>query len=561
MKSISVIFARCFLFLSLGLVVVGKPAILHADTNLVPNPSVEQANGNLPANWSTSRWGTNTTQFTHESSGAQDGLRSLKVEMTAFSSGDAKWYFQPVLVKPSTEYAFVHYYQSNVATKLEGKLTKTDGSVAYLNLGTLSSQSGWTQNSVSFTTPSNAKEITIYQLIRSVGILRTDAYFLQEVEPPGVEGNVPNSSLEQFSVSNPNQPLSWRTSRYGSNNAVFSYLSSGHTGTKSVKTEITSYSSGDAKWYYAPQPIAPNQLFQFTDWYKSSLSSRVYAVVTKTDGTTQYIRLANAPASSSWTKYSDTFTTPSNASTLTIHHQIQGVGYLTVDDYAVTEYVPSTFNRALVSLTFDDGYRSVYDSALPLLTRYNVPSTQYLVSGYLGFSRYMTRAQVEQFRDAGHQLAGHTVNHARLTDLSDTAIVYQLTQSQNDLESWFGVPIEDFASPFGAYNDRTVGFIRQYYRTHRSVESGYNTKQSITVNNLKVQNLYNTTTVSEVRGWLQQAKNDKSWLILVCHEVLVGGDRYSVTPANLEKFLQEINASQVQATTVDQALDELLPQL
>src|SRR5688572_7259062 len=81
-------------------------------TNLIPNPSVETAEGNTPQAWLTGNWGTNATQFSYLNTG-YTGNRSLKVEMTQHTDGDAKWYFTPQPVAAGQDYIFSDFYQSN----------------------------------------------------------------------------------------------------------------------------------------------------------------------------------------------------------------------------------------------------------------------------------------------------------------------------------------------------------------------------------------------------------------------------------------------------------------
>src|SRR4029078_9345771 len=64
---------------------------------------------------------------------------------------------------------------------------------------------------------------------------------------------VPNPSVETADPANANKPQDWITDKWGTNTSAFSVLSTGRTGNKSLKVETTSYTSGDAKWYYTPQ--------------------------------------------------------------------------------------------------------------------------------------------------------------------------------------------------------------------------------------------------------------------------------------------------------------------
>ncbi len=85
--------------------------------NLILNPSLAIANpsGSAPVNWQTGQWGNNIPVFSYTTDPIT-GAKSLLVQMSSFTSGDAKWYFDPVEVLPNTQYLYSDSYKSNVAT-------------------------------------------------------------------------------------------------------------------------------------------------------------------------------------------------------------------------------------------------------------------------------------------------------------------------------------------------------------------------------------------------------------------------------------------------------------
>lgn len=379
-------------------------------------------------------------------------------------------------------------------------------------------------------------------------------------ETPVITDGVPNNSLEQVS-SITGYPLGWYKGGWGTNTATLTLLNTGHTGSHSVKTEITSYTSGDAKWYYDAQPAVAGKTYIFKDYFQSNISSRVVVEFQLADGSFTYSELKSAPASTDWKQYYASFTAPANAKLMRAMHLISAVGYLITDDYQVTDYVPVGFNRGLVSITFDDGVGSQYTGAFPLLQKYSMPATFYLTSDFLNTSFYMTSSNAAELKQAGHQLAAHTVDHKNLTTLTDSELDFELLYSRQQLESAFGGTFNDFATPFGAYNDTVLAKIKQDYRSHRSVEPGYNSKDNFNIYDIVVQNVLTTTKPSEVQAWLQKAAQDKTWLVLVYHQVDNSSDGYSVTSSDFESHLQMIQSSGLFSVTMDQALGEILPQM
>src|SRR5690606_27860511 len=115
--------------------------------------------------------------------------------------------------------------------------------------------------------------------------------------------------------------------------------------------------------------------------------------------------------------------------------------------------------------------------------------------------------------------ASHTVTHQDLTKATTSQLNYELAQSKADLSDLLGVTAKNLASPYGAYNTKVVNAVKPLYRSHRTVDEGYNTKENFDPYHLKVQNIILEKTTDDVAGWVNQAKADKSWLIVVDHSV------------------------------------------
>ncbi len=559
-----------FLALAISLTVItpfsgavfAQPAI--AATNFITNPSVETADSGLPSSWLENSWGTNTPTFTYQNTG-QNGARSLSVQMSSYVSGDAKWYFAPVAVTGGHSYVFSDYYKATVQTFLVAQIDDGGGNLNYFQIGNaLAASSSWKKISSGFTVPAGVATLTVFHLINKNGTLQTDNFDMHEADQGiAVTNGVPNFSLEQVSEINSKKPAGWSSSSWGTNTSNFTYLTGGaHSGTHAVKTQITSYVSGDAKWFYQSQPVSGGQKLTFSDYYKANIASRVVLEFTNLDLTQTYVELKSTPVSSVWAKYSDSFTTPAAAVSLTVFHLISAVGTLSTDDYSVNLYVPTGFNRALVSLTFDDGFASQYTSGGALLLQYNFNATFFITTGFLNSSfYYMTDSTVMDLKNSGNEIADHTVSHPRLTGLSGLDLTSELHDSQAYLQNHFGVTANDFASPFGEVDDQVLTGVKTYFRSHRGVADGYNYKDSFDIYNLKVKNVLVTTTTAEVEAWLQEAARTKGWLILVYHQVDSGGDTYSVLPKNFASQLDAINRSLLAVVTIDQALNEVSPQV
>ncbi|NYI04745.1 polysaccharide deacetylase family protein [Allostreptomyces psammosilenae] len=103
----------------------------------------------------------------------------------------------------------------------------------------------------------------------------------------------------------------------------------------------------------------------------------------------------------------------------------------------------------VVSLTFDDGSEDHYLHVLPSLREHGMTGTFYVNSGRVGAPGYLTAAQLRALAAEGHEIGGHTADHARLTELDEAERGHQICDDRAALLD-LGLPVRNFAHPFGA---------------------------------------------------------------------------------------------------------------
>lgn len=535
----------------------------EAAGNLIPNAGVETPAGNAPYLWSSNSWGTLSASFAYATSG-QSGSRSVYAKVSNYQSGDAKWYFNPVAVRANQRYVFSNYYKSTAESNTFLRYEKTDGTLQYVWLGGNPASSDWVQKTYNFTTPADVASVSVYHVLNANGELWTDTFALSEdtsTPDPTPASLILNPSVETIG-SNGTTPANWSTNTWGNNTAAFALVNDGRTGTKALKTTVTAYGDGDAKWFFDPVRLTPGKDYVFSDYYKATVDSRVVVQITDTAGASSYLELPGAPASSGWSKYSASFTMPAGGVTATVFHLLSRAGSLTTDDFAIDPYQSVGFNRGLVTLSFDDGWEVNSKNALPIMQQYGFLSNQFYATTFIKNSTVAnTRQLIQNFVNAGHEIGSHTITHSDLTTLSDSKLNTELVDSKTYLESYLGKPVTYFASPFGAYDTRVTDRIMQSYAVQRTVDTGYNTKDNFDVTKLKVQNILNTTTAADVDGWVKKAIAEKTWLILVYHRVAPNPGPYDTTVPLFRAQMQAIKDSGIAVRTITQSLNELRPQL
>jgi peptidoglycan/xylan/chitin deacetylase (PgdA/CDA1 family) len=125
--------------------------------------------------------------------------------------------------------------------------------------------------------------------------------------------------------------------------------------------------------------------------------------------------------------------------------------------------------RGVVALTFDDGFASVHANAFPLLVRYGLPVTVFLVAGTLDGGDVelppgrpnLTRDQVLEMQEAGVRFESHTHSHRILTSLQDPECADDLRSSRESLEGLLGRPVTMLAYPGGFHDARVRRIARE----------------------------------------------------------------------------------------------------
>lgn len=115
-----------------------------------------------------------------------------------------------------------------------------------------------------------------------------------------------------------------------------------------------------------------------------------------------------------------------------------------------------------VVITIDDGYRSIYDRAWPILKEFAYPFTVFLYVEGLekGYSNYLTWAQVKEMQAAGVDFQDHGYSHARMANpppgLDDRAyrqwLKGDLVKSGRILQQRLGLRPDYLAVPYGEYS-------------------------------------------------------------------------------------------------------------
>ncbi len=129
-----------------------------------------------------------------------------------------------------------------------------------------------------------------------------------------------------------------------------------------------------------------------------------------------------------------------------------------------------------VLITFDDGYIDNYKNAYPILQKYGLKGSIYIVTDYLNvYPNYLTWQIAKEMQDSGSiDIQCHTMTHVALSELSSLeALYHEAVDSKKAIEMHLKKSVTSLAYPCGAYNDEVQSVVKEAgYRTAFTVRYG-----------------------------------------------------------------------------------------
>lgn len=123
--------------------------------------------------------------------------------------------------------------------------------------------------------------------------------------------------------------------------------------------------------------------------------------------------------------------------------------------------------RKTVVLTIDDGYKSFYENALPLLKKYKMPATLFINTETVGSNDYMSWSQLKEAMTANVEIGNHTHTHSYFLNENEktryATFEKEIVTSQTIIADHLNVTPAIFAYPYGEFDEGMRAVVKKLH--------------------------------------------------------------------------------------------------
>ena len=151
--------------------------------------------------------------------------------------------------------------------------------------------------------------------------------------------------------------------------------------------------------------------------------------------------------------------------------------------FAFLDYRQALPKKSMM-ITMDDGFRSVYDIAFPIMKKYGFTATLFVYTDFVGISRSaITWDQLREMKANGFSIGSHTVAHSDLTKKGEdeseqdflSRIKKELRDSKKIIDKKMGQDTIILAYPYGNCDQRVIEYSKEAgYKMAMTVKRGGN---------------------------------------------------------------------------------------
>jgi peptidoglycan/xylan/chitin deacetylase (PgdA/CDA1 family) len=147
----------------------------------------------------------------------------------------------------------------------------------------------------------------------------------------------------------------------------------------------------------------------------------------------------------------------------------QQLKYLKDHGYTTISFKEADTNISKIKkpiiITFDDGFRTVYRYAYPLLQKYAMKATLFLAPKYIDENNdyYLSWDMVrEMSTKGGIEIGSHTYTHIDMRSLDKENLLEEFRQADSSIKRETGIKSKVICFPYGVFNIQTIRALNEY---------------------------------------------------------------------------------------------------
>jgi len=178
--------------------------------------------------------------------------------------------------------------------------------------------------------------------------------------------------------------------------------------------------------------------------------------------------------------------------------------------------------KAAITYTFDDGLRSQYTKALPVLEGLGLKTTFFIVPGLTpNVTEEARRKRIADWGSIswnewvevtakGHEIGNHSLEHKNLAKESEFEINRQVNEAQQLIKEKLGITALTFCYPYNSRNEKVDSIVDKQFPFSRKYQTGFGGKMT-------------TEIMNEV---VDKAIMKGSWEVAMIHAITLGYDQF-----------------------------------
>jgi len=167
--------------------------------------------------------------------------------------------------------------------------------------------------------------------------------------------------------------------------------------------------------------------------------------------------------------------------------------------------------RRMAVLTFDDGDSTFTETALPLLRRFGMKATLFLIHQRLGQPGFMDASEAKQAIAEGIEVGVHSMTHPNLCQCSQEQLNQEIVESKVRLESTLGTSgLDTFCYPYGHHHPGLYPLLKR--AGYRGAVAVFSRERTVTDNPYAMRRIHPHPGDSALRFRLKLSASYLKWV-------------------------------------------------